>query len=168
MFALVKKFVVFVISRCAGLIKEDGFFFVVLIILNLPIIFLDEDFWTSAMRFWFGAFALFLVTATLHLLPMKIRRFLQTALTVLFALIFMTDIFLLQKFDVPLNLDTLQILLGTNPLTAKAFLQEYVLNFKILGGLAAFVFFMTSLTLGLQKFLRHVRRKGLSGCRLTC
>ena len=50
-----------------------------------------------------------------------------------------------------MNLDTLQILLGTNPLTAKAFLQEYILNFKILGSLAAFIALLTALSFGLKK-----------------
>lgn len=53
----------------------------------------------------------------------------------------------------PLNPDTLQILLGTNPLTAKAFLQEYVANIKILGSLAAFVLVLVALIFGLKRFL---------------
>ncbi len=134
------------------MIKEDGFFFVVLTILNWPIILLVEDFQESIIKFWIGAFALFIFTATIHLLPLKVRRPLQTVSIILSAIIFVTNIFLLQKFSVPLNPDTLQILLGTNPLTAKAFLQEYVLNFKILGGLAAFIVLLTALSFGLKKF----------------
>lgn len=65
----------------------------------------------------------------------------------------MTDVFLLYKFGVPLNPDTLQILLGTDPLTAKAFLQEYVANIKILGSLAAFVLVLVALIFGLKRFL---------------
>ena len=71
---------------------------------------------------------------------------------ILFAVLFVANIFLLQKFSVPLNADTLQILLATNPLTAATFLQEYVMNFKVLGGLAAFIFLLTALSLGLKKF----------------
>ena len=148
----IKKFLANIAGGGGIIIKEDGFFFVVLTILNLPIIFFVRDFQTGAVKFWFGVFALFLLTAAIHLLPLKIRRLLQTALMILFALIFVTDIFLLQKFGVPLNMDILQILLGTNPLTAKAFLQEYVVNFKIIGGLTAFIFFVTALSFVLKKF----------------
>ncbi|MBQ3443854.1 MAG: phosphoethanolamine transferase [Selenomonadaceae bacterium] len=119
--------------------------------MNWPIILLVEDFQESIIKFWIGAFALFIFTATIHLLPIKVRRPLQTVLIILSAIIFVTNIFLFQKFSVPLNLDTLQILLGTNPLTAKAFLQEYILNFKILGSLAAFIALLTALSFGLKK-----------------
>ena len=106
----------------------------------------------GAIRFWFGAIALFLLAAAIHLLPLKIRRLLQTALIILFALLFVTNVFLLQEFSVPLNPDTLQILLGTNFIEAKEFLQEYFVNFKVLGSLAAFIFLLAALSLGLKKF----------------
>ncbi len=99
-----------------------------------------------------GILALFLLAAAIHLLPLKIRRLLQTALITLFALLFVANIFLLQTFSVPLSFDTLQILLGTNFNEAKEFLQEYVLSFKVLGGLAAFIFLLAALSLGLKKF----------------
>lgn len=152
MLAPMKKFFRRINSQVMNLIKEDGFFFVVLTILNAPIIFFPKDFQTGAIRFWFGAGALFLPAAVIHLLPLKIRRLIQTTLIILFALLFITNVFLLWKFSVPLNLDTLQILLGTNPLTAATFLQEYVLNFKVLGSLAAFIFLLAALSLGLKKF----------------
>ena len=120
--------------------------------MNAPIIFFEKEIYDGALKFWFGAFALFLLTAAIHLLPLKIRRLLQTALITLFALLFVANIFLLQTFSVPLSFDTLQILLGTNFNEAKEFLQEYVLNFKVLGGLAAFIFLLAALSLGLKKF----------------
>ena len=150
--ALIKKLLAAVAVWGGKLIKADGFFFVVLTILNAPIIFFTEDFQEGAINFWLGALALFLLTAAIHLLPLKIRRLLQATLITLFAVLFVTNIFLLQAFAVPLSHDILQILLGTNPLTAKAFLQEYVVNFKILGGLAAFIFLLTALSFGLKKF----------------
>ncbi|MBR6712890.1 MAG: sulfatase-like hydrolase/transferase [Selenomonadaceae bacterium] len=109
----------------------------------------------------FGAFALFILTAAIHLLPLKIRRPLQIVSIILFAIVFVVNIFLLQKFSVPLNLDTLQILLGTNPAEAKEFLQEYVLNFKILGSLAAFIALLTALSFGLKKFFATRSEKRL-------
>lgn len=135
------------------LVKEDGYFFVVLTILNLPIISHAEDFQTGALNFWIGAFAIFFLTAITHCLPVKLRRVLQFCLITLFAIVFLTDIFLLYKFGVPLNPDTLQILLGTDPLTAKAFLQEYVANIKILGSLAVFVLVLVALIFCLKRFL---------------
>lgn len=135
-----------------GILKEDGYFFVVLTILNLPIIFFAIDLKVGATNFWFGAFAIFLLTSAIHPLPLKIRRVIQTLLIILFAIHFVTDIFLLYKFDVPLNMEMLQILLGTNPLTAKAFLQEQVLSLKILASLAAFMLVLTALSVGLKKF----------------
>ena len=160
LFAQIKKFLANVTVGGAYLIREDGFFFIILLILNSPIIFLTEDFQSGAVKFWLGAFALLLVTAAIHFLPLKFRRLLQIVSIILFAMIFVADIFLLQKFSVPLNFDTLQILLGTNPIEAKEFIQEYILNFKILGSLTAFIFFILALIFGLKKFFatRSVER----------
>ena len=165
LFALIKKFFAAVAVWGGKLIKADGFFFVVLTILNAPIIFFTEDFQEGAINFWLGALALFLLTAAIHLLPLKIRRLLQATLITLFAVLFVTNIFLLQAFAVPLSHDILQILLGTNPLTAKAFLQEYVVNFKVIGSLAAFIFLLAALSFGLKKFFAtcsEERRKRLA------
>ena len=147
-----KKFLDVIGSVGAKIIQADGFFFVVLTILNAPIIFFASDLKVGAINFWLGAFAILIFTSATHLLPLKLRRPIQAVLMILFAAHFVTDIFLLYKFDMPLNLDALQILLGTNPLTAKAFLQEQVANFKVLGGLTAFVLVMTALIFGLKKF----------------
>ncbi len=152
LFALIKKFFAAVAVWGGKLIKADGFFFVVLTILNAPIIFFTEDFQEGAINFWLGALALFLLTAAIHLLPLKIRRLLQAALITLFAVLFVTDAFLLLEFSEPLDRFLLQILLATNFAEAKEFLQEYILNFKILGGLAAFIFLLAALSFGLKKF----------------
>ena len=165
LFALIKKLLAATAVWGSKLIKADGFFFVVLTILNAPIIFFTEDFQEGAINFWLGALALFLLTAAIHLLPLKIRRLLQATLITLFAVLFVTNIFLLQAFAVPLSHDILQILLGTNPLTAKAFLQEYVVNFKVIGSLAAFIFLLAALSFGLKKFFAtcsEERRKRLA------
>lgn len=139
-------------SGGGNLLKEDGFFFLVITILNLPIIFRYKEFQAGAVKFYFSAFPIFLLVAAIHFLPLKFRRFVQAALITLFAVIFVTNIFLLCKFDVPLNPDTLQILLGTNPLTAKEFLLEQVLNVRIIGGVLIFVLILAALILGLKKF----------------
>ena len=135
------------------ILKEDGFFFVVLTILNSSIILADKNISAGAINFWFGALAIFFVTAASHFLFPKLRRVIQTVLIIFFALRFVADIFLIKNFGVPLNTDTLQILLGTNPIEAKEFLQEYVLNFKILAAIAAFIILTAALILGLKKFL---------------
>ena len=97
----------------------------------------------------------------IHFLFLKLRRVIQAVLIIFSAMIFVTDIFLLEKFSVPLNLDTLQILLGTNPLTAKAFLQSYILNFKILGGLMIFILSLAALSFGLKKIFSGRSEKRL-------
>ena len=79
----------------------------------------------------------------------------------MFAVIFVTNIFLLYKFDVPLNLNIMQILLGTDPLTAKTFLREQILSLRILGGLLIFIAGLAALTLGLKKFLATRSRERL-------
>ena len=152
LFALIKKIFAAVAAWGGKLIKADGFFFVVLTILNAPIIFFKEEIQEGAINFWLGAFALFLLTAAIHLLPLKIRRLLQAVLITLFALLFVTNIFLLWEFSNPLDGLFLQILLATNFVEAKEFLQEYVLNFKVLGSLAAFIFLLAALSFGLKKF----------------
>ena len=143
------------------LLKEDGFFFVVLSILNLPIILLEEDLQVGAINFWLGAFGILIITVVMNFLPLKIRRLLQAALIILFAAICVADAFLLYKFGVPLNMDMLQILLGTNPLTAKTFLLEQVFSAKVIGGLAAFVILLTALSFGLKKFFATRSEKRL-------
>lgn len=104
------KFITFIGENGAfGLIRDDGFFFVVLTALNLPIIPLADDFQIGVVNFWLGSFGILIVTAILHILPKKIRRCLQTALIILFAALFVTNFFLLYRFSVPFNTDMLQI-----------------------------------------------------------
>lgn len=140
------------IQGTGTIIREDGFFFVVLTILNLPLISFEADFQLGAMNFWFGALGIFLITAAMNFLPRKIRRLLQAVLMILFAVICVANAFLLYKFGVPLDTNMLQILLGTNPIEAKTFLWEQVFSVKIIGGLAAFIFLLTALGFGLKKF----------------
>lgn len=149
----VKKFSDRVCAYCAATIKEDGYFFGVLTILNLPIIFFGWNVQTRLYLFWLGTSVIFAVTVATHLLPIKIRRTLQTAAIIVFAVLFAANVFLIKKFGVPLNMDMLQIVMGTNPLTAKTFLQVQVVNIKVLGGLAAFVIALAALSIGLKKFL---------------
>lgn len=148
----IKEFLLWFERFGGKIIREDGFFFVVIIILNLPIIYFVEDFYTGVANFYFGVFAIFFITVVIHLIPLKIRRLFQIVLIIIFAVHFVIDVFLLQKFGLPMNVDMLQIFLGTNPLTAKAFLLEYVANFSVLGSLAAFVLATMALIIGLKKF----------------
>lgn len=148
----IKKILAAVGSIGGKILKADGYFFVVLVILNLPIIFFAYDFEVGAMNFWFGAFAILIVTAATNLLPLKFRRPIQGVLIIVFAAHFVTDTFLLYKFGVPLNMDILQIILGTNPTEAQEFLLEYVANFKVLGGLTAFILVLMTLIFALKKF----------------
>ena len=134
------------------MLRTDGYFFVVLTILNLPIISFAGDVQIGAINFWFGATAILLVTIATHFLPPKIRRPFQTLLIIVFAAHCVTDAFLLKKFGVPLNMDMLQLLLAADPVTAKDFLLEYVANVKVLVPLAAFIFGLAALRLGLKKF----------------
>ena len=147
----VKNFLDIACAYCAATIKEDGYFFVVLTILNLPIIFFGGNFRTSIYLFWLGAFVIFAFTVATHLLPLKIRRALQTAMIIIFAVIFAANVFLLYKFGVPLNMDMLQIVMGTNPIETQEFFRTYFTNFKILGSLTAFVIALVALSLGLKK-----------------
>lgn len=147
-----KNFLSRIGSGVGEILREDGFFFVAATLLNLPIIAFEDNIQSGAINFLNGALAIFIVTAASHLLPKKIRRPLQVTAIIFFAVLFVVNVFLLKSFDVPLNTDTLQVLLGTNPVEAKEFLQEYVANFKVLGSLAAFIFLLTALSFGLKKF----------------
>ena len=92
-----KKFFSYVSVAVSTIIQEDGFFFVVLTILNLPIVLLEEDLQVGAINFWLGALGIFLITAAMNFLPLKIRRLLQAVLIILFAAICVADAFLLYK-----------------------------------------------------------------------
>ena len=150
-------------TRRGGLLRNDGYFFVALTILNLPIISFAGDVQIGAINFWLGATAILLVTIATHLLPKKIRRPIQTLLIIVFAAHAVTDAFLLKKFGVPLNMDMLQILLGTNPVEAKEFLREYVAEVKVLVPLTAFIFGLAALSLGLKKFFATRSDERLKG-----
>ena len=152
---MLKKFLEPVGTRGGKFLREDGFFFVTLLILNAPIISLAEDFQMAFVKFYFGAFAIFLVAVSVNFLFQKlpcVKKFIQAVVIILFATHFAADIFLLYKFGVSLNMDTWQVLLGTNPLTAKTFLIEQVLNVKIIFGLLVGILFLTSIIFGLKKF----------------
>lgn len=148
----VKKFFELVGAYGTSIIKADGFFFVALTILNAPIYFFGGNIRTSVYLFWLGAFVIFVVTAAMHSLPLKVRRLLQTALIIAFAVLFVANIFLVYKFGVPLNLDMLQIVLATNPIETKEFFQTYFTDAKTIGGVMVFVFALTALNFGLKKF----------------
>lgn len=127
------------------LLRSDGWFFFLLLILNLPTIFSDLDYISSKgiRNFYSGAVCILIFSAAIHFLLAKFPRgkfFLQVLILIIFATFFVTDIFLLYKFNSTLERFMIQLVLGTNPATVKEFFQNYVLNLPVIIGAAGIIF----------------------------
>ena len=145
-------------------LREDGWFLVLLTILNLPIFIqefysqafpIEESLKNALPNFWQGLCFILLLCVAMNFLFAKHRRikiFLRTILIIFFAISLLTDIFTLRKFGYVLHVNTIQIIMGTNPLTVKEFLSNYVLTFPIIFGVIFFVAALVALVKGLQKF----------------
>ena len=147
-------------------IREDGCFFILLTILNLPIFIqaffynhrvipLAEGFSDGLPGFWRGTFFILMLCLALNILFSRLPRvkiFLQAVLITLFTIFFVTDIFLLNRFDNVLHVDMIQIVMGTNPLTAKQFISDYVLTFPIIVGIIFLVATIAAMSKALKKF----------------
>ncbi len=110
---LLKNFFNAVGTRGEKFLREDGFFFVTLLILNTPIISFAQDFQVGFVKFYLGAFAIFFGALAINFLlqPLpRVKRFIQAVVIILFAVHFVTDIFLLYRFGVLMNQEVVQIL----------------------------------------------------------
>ncbi|MBR3747719.1 MAG: DUF1705 domain-containing protein [Selenomonadaceae bacterium] len=152
---MLKKLLNAVGTRGENFLREDGFFFVTLLILNTPIISFAEDFQVGFVKFYLGAFAIFFIAAAINFLFRSlphVKKVIQGVVIISFALHFVTDIFLLHRFGVLMNQEVVQILLATNFAEARDFLREQVLNVKIIFGVIFFVLMMSAMIFGLKKF----------------
>lgn len=94
-------------------VKQDGAFFFIAAILNLPTMFQaftgNKDFLPSVDKiflhvkyFWCGAFLILLMTLAMHFLLAKkkpLKKLLQRVLTAVFAVLFAAETFYLLKFN---------------------------------------------------------------------
>lgn len=87
----IKKFLAVIGSVGGNIIKADGFLFVVITILNAPIIFFADDFEVGAINFWFGAFAILVAAMDKQLETEKILTDDSTIPFVIFVLGESTD-----------------------------------------------------------------------------
>lgn len=141
----IRNFVRFTGKWGGVLLRSDGWFFFLLLILNLPTIFSDLDYISSKgiRNFYSGAVCILIFSAAIHFLLAKFPRgkfFLQVLILIIFATFFVTDIFLLYKFNSTLERFMIQLVLGTNPATVKEFFQNYVLNLPVIIGAAGIIF----------------------------
>lgn len=140
-------------EKFSAFLKADGWFFFLLIILNLPIFFqwliylnvveLKYILIVAIVRFYAGAAVILFFCVALYFLLAKFPReklFLQLLILIFCAVFFVIDTFLLYKFNVPLQSHLIQIVINTNLNETKEFLQTYVLEPKVLCGAAAFIF----------------------------
>lgn len=162
----IKKWFNFIGKKGEVLLCEDGWFFVLLTILNLPIFIqaffynhrvipLAEGFSEGLPDFWRGTFFILMFCVALNLLFSRLPRvkiFVQVILIALFTIFFLMDIFLLHRFDNVLHVNMIQIVMGTNPLTAKQFLSDYVLTFPIIAGTIFFIAAIVTASKTLKKF----------------
>ncbi|MBQ6976030.1 MAG: hypothetical protein IJQ16_05725 [Selenomonadaceae bacterium] len=130
-------------------VKQDGAIFFVLATLNLPIIlqaFVDnkdflpsvEKFFHYAQQFFGVATIIFAVTIAINFLlakRKKLKKFLQRAFIIIFAVMFAAEFFYLSKFKRALDTDILEIFL------------ENLFAPEVLIGI---IFFVTLLVIGIQ------------------
>ena len=106
-------------------VKQDGAFFFIAAILNLPILFqafagnktffpsLDKIF-LHVKYFWCGAFLILLMTLAMHFLLEKkkpLKKFLQRILIAVFAVLFAAETFYILKFNRAFDSSALEIFL---------------------------------------------------------
>lgn len=130
-------------------VKQDGSFFFILAILNLPIIlqaFVDnvtflpssEKFFLHVKYFGFVTTIIFLLTIAIHFWlakRKKVKKFLQQALTAIFAVLFAAEFFYLSKFQKAFDTDIIEIFLEN------LFAPEVI---------AGVIFFVILLVIGIQ------------------
>lgn len=106
-------------------VKQDGAFFFVLVILNLPILLQAfvgnfellpsaEKFFTYAREFFCVTTIIFILTCAIHFglaKKKKLKKFLQRLLIVLFAVAFVAEFFYLSRFREDFGIDAAEILL---------------------------------------------------------
>ncbi len=163
------------VDRISNFFKADGWFFFSLIILNLPI-FLQEFFYGERIipdrevlsegitNFYCGAVGILIICATINFLFVKFQRakfFLQMLIVICFAIFFVTDIFLLYKFNYTLHQNMIQIVLGTNLNEIKEFFQSYVLNLPVIIGTAAVIALIVAAVKKLRAVFQNLSENNL-------
>ena len=162
-----------IVDGTSKILREDGLFICILLISNFPVIFeplkVGGKISEYAEHFFLSIFPLIFIALVLHFLLIKlpkVKRILQVAISFVFLLLSVTDIFLLYKFDTNLNGLMVEILLGTNILTAKEFLQSYVFapaqSIKILIITAVVLLFLIKSVKLIKSFLKK-RIQWISG-----
>ncbi len=139
----IRNFVRFTGKWGGVLLRSDGWFFFLLLILNSTIFSEQETLREGIINFYSGAVLILIICAMIHFLLAKFPRvkfFLQVLILIIFATFFVTDIFLLYKFNSTLERFMIQILFVTNLNEAKEFFQNYVLNLPVMLGAAGIIF----------------------------
>ena len=149
-------------------VKQDGAFFVVLEILNLPIFFQAfvgnkelfppiDKYWLYGKYFWLAASLMFVVMLTLNFTLTKkkksLKLFLQKILIAIFSVLFAAESFFLYNFRRAFNLDVLEI-----------FLENLFMPEVLISG-AAFVMFLVIGIEDLRKIFKSMSTKKIK--RLT-
>lgn len=158
------------------LLQADGWFFVTLVILNLPIflqtfIFGDRLFTfrdllsRSVANFYTGAVLILIFCAAVHFLLSRFQRakfFLQALILACFAVFFVVDVFLIYKFGTTLHRHMIQSVLSTNFNEVGEFLQMCVLNPKIILGTAGAVLLIVLAVKLSRRFFHSLSEGNLS------
>lgn len=170
-------------EKFGNFLKSDGWFFFLLLILNVTIFFqafvygseirpFQEILINGIKNFYLGAVAILIICAMIYFWLEKFPRakfFLQVLILIIFAIFFIIDFFLLYKFELTLQEYMIVILIGTNPATVKEFFQNYVLNLPVMLGTAATIFLIVTAVkkfrAGFQNLSENNLRK-ISNCLL--
>ena len=142
-------------------VKQDGAFFFILAILNLPIIFQSfvdnvtflpssEKFFRHVKYFGFVTTIIFWLTIAIHFLlakRKKIKKFLQRTLTAIFAVLFAAEFFYLSKFQKSFDTDVIEIFV------------ENLFSPEVLIGVIAFVVLLVIGVQDMQKILKSMSTK---------
>ncbi len=148
-------------------VKQDGAFFFISAILNMPIMFqafvgnktllpsLDKIF-LHVKYFWCGAFLILLMTLAMHFFMAKkkpLKKLLQRVLTAVFATLFVAESFYMLKFNQPFDASAFEIFL------------ENLFAPEVLIGVAVFVILLLIGIEDMQKTFKSMSAKKIK--RLT-
>ena len=149
-------------------LREDGWFFLPLLVLNFPIFCQPFAYGAGIsegiVSYCFGAVEILLFCQVIYFGLSKFpcaKIFLQITVLVAYSIFCVIDIFLILKFHAFLQKHIIQIILETNLNESKEFLQSYVFEPKVIGGAATALILIFTEIKKLQKFIERSSEKTL-------
>lgn len=154
-------------------LREDGWFFLPLLVLNFPIFCQPFAYGAGIsegiVSYCFGAVEILIFSLVIYFGLSKFPRakiFLQVSVLVVYSIFCVIDIFLILKFHAFLQKHIIQIILETNLNESKEFIQSYILETKVVVGAATGLILIFAEVQKLHKVIEKSSEKTLR--KITC